>query len=101
MIGLVSGYLFAYVLDLIGMNTNLLNSFYPNGKYVPFLNYEVIKNAKWLGLPQFTFPKFSLSAILSIAPIAIVTITEHIGHLLVTNNVVGRDFTKILGFTGH
>jgi len=94
LIGLVSGYLFAYVLDLIGMNTNLLNSFYPNGKYVPFLNYEVIKNAKWLGLPQFTFPKFSLSAILSIAPIAIVTITEHIGHLLVTNNVVGRDFTK-------
>jgi len=94
LIGLVSGYIFAYILDLIGLNTKLLNSLYPNNNYIPFINYDVIKNAKWLGIPQFTFPKFSMTAILSIAPIAIVTITEHIGHLLVTNNVVGRDFTK-------
>ncbi|MEZ0536049.1 uracil permease [Caldicellulosiruptoraceae bacterium PP1] len=94
LIGLISGYIFSYILDLIGLNTHLLDSFYPNGKYTPFINYDVIKNANWIGLPGFVFPKFTWTAILSIAPIAIVTITEHIGHLLVTNNVVGRDFTK-------
>jgi uracil permease len=29
-----------------------------------------------------------------LAPISLVVITEHIGHLIVTNNVVGRDFVK-------
>lgn len=41
-----------------------------------------------------TLPKFNLDIILLMAPVSFVTLAEHIGHVYVTNNVVGRDFTK-------
>jgi uracil permease len=53
-----------------------------------------VSTAAPFALPPFVFPTFELSAILAIAPISLVVITEHIGHLIVTNNVVGRDFLK-------
>jgi uracil permease len=48
-------------------------------------------------MPSFVFPEFSaksFSAIAIMAPVSFVTLAEHIGHIYVTNNVVGRDFTK-------
>lgn len=74
LIGIASG----YVLSLI----------------VGIVDIKPIIEASWFAVPQFVTPKFSLPAILAIAPVAVVTITEHIGHVLVTNNVCGRDFTK-------
>jgi uracil permease len=50
--------------------------------------------ARPFAVPHFVLPKFELGAILLLAPISLVVITEHIGHLIVTNNVVGRDFVK-------
>lgn len=47
-----------------------------------------------INIPPFMAPKFNLNAMILMAPVAFVTLTEHIGHLYVTNNVVGRDFTK-------
>lgn len=44
--------------------------------------------------PMKALPKFSLDIILLMAPVSFVTLAEHIGHVYVTNNVVGRDFTK-------
>ncbi|MBE3574186.1 MAG: uracil permease [Firmicutes bacterium] len=58
------------------------------------VDFTPVAKAAWFAVPQFTLPRFDWGAILLIAPVAIVTITEHIGHLLVTNNVVGRDFVK-------
>lgn len=53
-----------------------------------------IKNAPIFELPPFSGPKFNINAIILMAPVAFVTLAEHIGHVYVTNNVVGRDFTK-------
>jgi uracil permease len=53
-----------------------------------------ITQAKLFRLPPFIAPKFSLNAIMLMAPVSFVTLAEHIGHIYVTNNVVGRDFTK-------
>lgn len=53
-----------------------------------------IKSAKLIQTPVFTFPKFNWNAILLMAPVSFVTLAEHIGHVYVTNNVCGRDFTK-------
>lgn len=50
--------------------------------------------ARPVAVPPFVFPKFTWPAIITLAPISLVVITEHIGHLIVTNNVVGRDFVK-------
>lgn len=58
------------------------------------VDFTPVLKAPWFALPQITTPKFNWAGIMLIAPVAIVTITEHIGHLLVTNKVVGRDFTK-------
>jgi uracil permease len=61
---------------------------------VPHSAIVNIENAKLLRLPPFMFPKFNINAIMLMAPVSFVTIAEHIGHIYVTNNVVGRDFTK-------
>jgi len=53
-----------------------------------------VAGARAFAVPPFVLPTFRLDAILLLAPISLVVITEHIGHLIVTNNVVGRDFVK-------
>jgi uracil-xanthine permease len=60
------------------------------------VSFDAIKNAAWIGLPTLTFPTFQLDAILIIAPVAFVVIIEHIGHLLVINQITGKDFTPML-----
>ena len=60
------------------------------------VSFDGIAKAAWIGLPNVTFPKFDISAIAIIAPVAIVVIVEHIGHLLVINEITGKDFTPML-----
>jgi uracil permease len=58
------------------------------------VDFTPIQSARVLAVPPFVLPKLSWAAIATLAPISLVVITEHIGHLIVTNNVVGRDFVK-------
>jgi len=58
------------------------------------VNLSAVAAAKPFAVPPFVLPRFDLGAILLLAPISLVVITEHIGHLIVTKNVVGRDFVK-------
>ncbi len=60
------------------------------------VSFDGIIAAPWIGLPTLTFPVFELDAILIIAPVAVVVIIEHIGHLLVINEITGKDFTPML-----
>jgi uracil-xanthine permease len=60
------------------------------------VSFKGIAEAAWIGLPNVTFPKFDITAIAIIAPVAIVVIVEHIGHLLVINEITGKDFTPML-----
>ncbi|MNJ49939.1 Uracil permease [compost metagenome] len=53
-----------------------------------------ITNAGWLSMPTITTPQWDLSVIFTILPAALVVIVEHIGHLLVTSNIVGKDLAK-------
>jgi uracil permease len=50
--------------------------------------------APWLQRPHFYAPTFNPNAILMILPAAFVVLAEHIGHLVVTGNIVGRDLVK-------
>ena len=45
-------------------------------------------------IPDFQTPKFDIAAILTILPAALVIITEHIGHQIVTSKIVERDLIK-------
>ena len=53
-----------------------------------------IAAARAVAVPPFVLPRFQLGAILTLAPISLVVITEHIGHLIVTENVVGQKLVK-------
>ncbi|WP_018753197.1 uracil permease [Paenibacillus sanguinis] len=74
LIGIVVGYVLAY--------------------FVKEVDTGAIAAAKWFTLPTVTTPQWNLSAIITIIPVALVVIVEHIGHLLVTSNIVGKDLSK-------
>jgi uracil permease len=74
LIGIVGGYLVAWIFGQVNMGG--------------------VREAAAFAVPHFVLPRFTLGAILSLAPISLVVITEHIGHLIVTSNVVGRDLVK-------
>ena len=52
---------------------------------------SVIGQANVLGLPAFQLPTFNLNAILIIAPVAIVTVVEHIGDILAIGETTGKN----------
>lgn len=58
------------------------------------IDTNLITSAKWFDLPDFVAPTFEFNAMLILAPAALVVLSEHIGHLFVTGNIVGRDLTK-------
>ena len=60
------------------------------------VDFQPIADAAWIGLPTITAPTFDLGAIILIAPVAIVIIIEHIGHLLVVGEVVGKNYNDML-----
>lgn len=61
---------------------------------VGLVKFDAIAQAHLFEIPPFYAPSFSTSAIITIIPAALVVIAEHISHLVVTGNIVGRDLTK-------
>lgn len=68
--------------------------------YFGLIDYNVIKDASWFGFGELAFadlktlPKFTISGVLAIAPIALVTFIEHVGDITTNGAVVGKDFFK-------
>ncbi|MDR1643158.1 MAG: uracil permease [Clostridiales bacterium] len=58
------------------------------------VDYTLILEAPLFALPNFQLPLFDFSAIMIILPATLVVLSEHIGHQLVTGQVVGRDIVK-------
>ncbi len=58
------------------------------------------RQTKWWEMPEFMFPyvtytpTFSWEVIAIMVPVAIVTLSEHIGHQMVLSKVVGRNFLE-------
>ena len=65
-----------------------------------FINFSEVATAHWIQVPNFDIPfvdysfKLYPSAILTMAPIAFVTMTEHFGHVMVLNSLTERDYFK-------
>ncbi|GAA3009163.1 solute carrier family 23 protein [Tetragenococcus solitarius] len=83
LLGIVGGYLFALVVGIVDL--------------------QPVKEAAWFQVPDFQLMfvdydvHFSLAALISMAPIAFVTMTEHMGHLMVLSKITKRDFFKSPG----
>ena len=62
--------------------------------YLGIVDISVIQNANLIALPTLSLPKFSLEAIMVIAPLSLCTLCEHIGDITTNGTVVGKDFVK-------
>lgn len=58
------------------------------------VDWSLVEKAPWFALPTFYTPVFNFDAICIILPAALVVIAEHVGHLIVTGNIIGSDLTK-------
>ncbi|HEP6033977.1 TPA: solute carrier family 23 protein [Streptococcus pyogenes] len=82
---------------LVGYVVALLVGVLTGQEIVDFTN---VAQAKWFSIPSVEIPfltyevKFYPSAILTMAPIAFVTMTEHFGHIMVLNSLTKRDYFK-------
>ncbi|HCH60612.1 MAG TPA: uracil permease, partial [Leuconostoc lactis] len=80
LLGIIFGYIVALVFGLVDLSP--------------------VAAAHWFQLPDFeTFIgkdgfQFYPAAVLSMAPLALVTFSEHLGHLMVLSKVTGHDFFK-------
>ncbi len=78
LIGIITGYIVAVCLGMI--------------------DFKPVAEASWFSLPKFkiVFKDYSLNftALLTIAPIALVTLCEHIGDHTSLSNIIGRDLIK-------
>jgi len=67
---------------------------------IGIIDYTAISSAKWFAVPEFLIPGVDYSfqvtptLLFVMVPIAIVTISEHIGHQLVLGKIVGRNYIK-------
>ncbi|MEG1072289.1 MAG: uracil permease [Oscillospiraceae bacterium] len=58
------------------------------------IDFTPVLTAQFFTLPQFHIAKFDMGAIITIVPVLLVITAEHIGHQIVTGNVIGRDLIK-------
>jgi uracil permease len=58
------------------------------------VNFDIVANAPVFAMPTIYTPAFDWAKILIIIPASLVVISEHIGHLVVTGNIVGRELTR-------
>lgn len=85
LIGILSGYILAILLQLIFPSNSVL------------INYELFKNASFFELPKFQFiwqNKWDFSACITFAPIAFVTICEHIGDHTILSEITEEKFLE-------
>lgn len=80
LLGIVGGYIIACLFGIV--------------------KFSGVMSVHWFSLPVFQIPfvnyhpQFYWGAILSMAPIAFVTMTEHMGHIMVLNELTDRNYFK-------
>lgn len=66
--------------------------------FMGIVKFAPIAQAKWIDFPHIYLPfkdytpSFHLGLILVMIPVVFVTVSEHIGHQMVINKIVGRNF---------
>ncbi len=61
------------------------------------VDLSVIANAAWFGVPTFTAPVFTASAMLLIAPVAVILVAENLGHIKAVTAMTGKNLDRYMG----
>ncbi|MGL5331017.1 MAG: uracil-xanthine permease family protein [Peptostreptococcaceae bacterium] len=56
------------------------------------VDVSLISNASLFAVPNFTLPKFSIEAVVIVAPVVLAVFMEHIGDMTTNGAVVGKNF---------
>ncbi|MDS9470517.1 uracil-xanthine permease family protein [Sporosarcina pasteurii] len=73
---------------------------YIYSSFIGILDFTAVKEAKWFVFPEMLIPGVDYEFVVTptllavMVPIAIVTISEHIGHQLVLGRIVDRDYIQ-------
>ncbi|GBG96378.1 uracil-xanthine permease family protein [Lactococcus termiticola] len=84
LLGIITGYVAALIIGAV--------------THQDIVSLTGVAHANWLQLPPVEVPfasyhwAFYPSAIITMAPIAFVTMTEHFGHIMVLNSLTGKDY---------
>ena len=72
----------------------LLANVFGLGKPVDF---TLIHQAAWFGMPHITSPTFNAQAMMLIAPVAVILVAENLGHLKAVAGMTGRNMDPYMG----
>lgn len=61
------------------------------------LDFSLLAQAAWFGLPQLTAPTFDGQAMMLIAPVAVILVAENLGHLKAVAGMTGRNMDPYMG----
>ncbi len=61
------------------------------------IDFSVISNASWLGVPKFTAPVFDMDAIVLIVPVVVILVAENLGHIKAVNVMTHRNLDGYIG----
>ena len=61
------------------------------------IDFRLIENAAWIGVPKFDLPVFEPRAIALIVPVALILVAENLGHLKAVGAMTGRDMGPYIG----
>lgn len=78
LVGIVVGYIYSIIRGLV--------------------HFQNVQTTAWVKFPHLHVPHFTWGVILAMAPIALVTMVEDLGHMFVLNEITGKDVTKDPGF---
>ena len=74
LIGVIAGYILSIIMGVV--------------------DFSNVAAKEWFAVPTFYSPRFNFSAVMMIMPALFVVFAEHLGHLFVTSDIVGRDLIK-------
>ena len=90
------GTLFGYFMALLLGGTDVAGRMV-GPMHISGVNFQPVRDAAWIGWPNFTSPSFSWNAISLIAPVAIVLVAENTGHIKAVSEMTGRNLMPYLG----
>ena len=61
------------------------------------VNTDGIKAAKWVAMPSFTSPSFSMNTMILFLPVVLVLIAENVGHVKAVSAMTGKDLDDQMG----
>jgi len=61
------------------------------------VDFSIISQAAWFGLPTLTTPTFNTHAMLLIAPVAVILVAENLGHIKAVAGMTGKNLDPYMG----